>query len=690
MVKNKNNYNDYKSYIDIYDKLYPNKRRPRTLVILTDQDYDSDGSIKNLLQYGWTKKFLDVSLVEERHHCILQEYNPFIDTLSSHDLADLCSKLFPDKLINANGYKISVGVVTQDQLITILRNGSGQAIDLKNPLYDEIKIIMNFLNFSINSIVEVSTPGDYVTAFKQMVKKLQSNELSNMGVPRGYAEIYPNITHIFTEKDCFSINALVPLQTFVHVHLPFHIIIYLLTVILLVSFVTWISRLMRLFANKLSFVKVLGAFFGIPVIIRPSQASEVMILTNNRSSINVLLIQNKNDYDDYKNYIDIYDKLYPNKRRPRTLVILTDQDYDSDGSIKNWLQYGWTKKFLDVSLVEERHHCILQEYNPFIDTLSSHNLDDSGSKLFPDKLTNVYGYTFSIGAIVQDTSLTIIRNEDSQAIDLKTPLYDKIKIIMTYMNFSITSIKEANVPGDYAAAYKQLINLLENNELNAICLSRGLMEVLPNITSIFTERDCSSINALTPFRTFVQVSIPFNIIVYLFISILLIRLVTWISRLMRLFANKLSFVKVFGALFGVPVTMRPTQSSEVMLLTSIFLLSIIYPSNFYSSFVKDKLQESPATFNSYQEIYESGLPVFIFVSYAKLIVALEDPFVHKILQKSILNKYSEECVKLLLSGEERICVSSYEALKKFIQWHYTNTSLPVTISHLQIGCIPCS
>ncbi|KAL7308005.1 hypothetical protein TKK_0000093 [Trichogramma kaykai] len=280
LVKNKNNYNDYKSYIDIYDKLYPNKRRPRTLVILTDQDYDSDGSIKNLLQYGWTKKFLDVSLVEERHHCILQEYNPFIDTLSSHDLADLCSKLFPDKLINANGYKISVGVVTQDQLITILRNGSGQAIDLKNPLYDEIKIIMNFLNFSINSIVEVSTPGDYVTAFKQMVKKLQSNELSNMGVPRGYAEIYPNITHIFTEKDCFSINALVPLQTFVHVHLPFHIIIYLLTVILLVSFVTWISRLMRLFANKLSFVKVLGAFFGIPVIIRPSQASEVMILTS--------------------------------------------------------------------------------------------------------------------------------------------------------------------------------------------------------------------------------------------------------------------------------------------------------------------------------------------------------------------------------------------------------------------------
>ncbi|KAL7308004.1 hypothetical protein TKK_0000092 [Trichogramma kaykai] len=425
-----------------------------------------------------------------------------------------------------------------------------------------------------------------------------------------------------------------------------------------------------------------------------STSSNVSLLSNfyldNQSSINIILVQNENDYDNYKNYIDIYDKLYPNKRRPRTLVILTDQDYDSDGSIKNLLQYGWTKKFLDVSLVEERHHCILQEYNPFIDTLTRHNLDSLASKLFPDKLTNVHGYKISVGVVTQDQLVTIVRDQNGQIVDLKSPLYNETKIIMNYMNFSINSIVEVSTPGDYVTAFKQMVKKLQSNELSNMGVPRGYAEIYPNITHIFTEKDCFSINALVPLQTFVHVHLPFHIIIYLLTVILLVSFVTWISRLMRLFANKLSFVKVFGALFGVPVTMRPTQSSEVMLLTSIFLLSIIYPSNFYSSFVKDKLQESPATFNSYQEIYESGLPVFIFISYAKLMLALNDPYLNKILQKSTLNKFLEECVKLLLSGDERICITSYESLKIYLQLHFTNTSHHVTFSDQQICCLPRS
>uniref|UniRef100_A0ABD2VSN5 Ionotropic glutamate receptor C-terminal domain-containing protein n=1 Tax=Trichogramma kaykai TaxID=54128 RepID=A0ABD2VSN5_9HYME len=401
------------------------------------------------------------------------------------------------------------------------------------------------------------------------------------------------------------------------------------------------------------------------------------------------MVQNENDYDNYKNYIDIYDKLYPNKRRPRTLVILTDQDYDSDGSIKNLLQYGWTKKFLDVSLVEERHHCILQEYNPFIDTLTRHNLDSLASKLFPDKLINVHGYKISIGVVTQDTLVTIIRDDGGQAIDLKSPSYDETKIIMNYMNFSIDSIVEINAPGDYANGLKRMVKKLQNSELNNMVVSRGYV-IYPNITYVFTEEDCSSINALVPFQTIVQVHLPFHIIIYLLTVILLVSFVTWISRLLRLFGNKLNSVKVLGAFFGIPVIIRPSQASEVMILTSIFLLSIIYPTNFYSSFVKDKLLESPVTYNTYQAIYQSGLPVFIYVNFVKFMMEVDDPFAKKILQKSIANKLSDECVKSLLSGDARICISSYETLVSLLQLYFTNASHHVTFSNQEISCVPKS
>ncbi|CAB0029322.1 unnamed protein product [Trichogramma brassicae] len=141
-----------------------------------------------------------------------------------------------------------------------------------------------------------------------------------------------------------------------------------------------------IFNNRHSEVDVLSSLISKVNI--SSTLSNVSLLSHfyldNQSSINVLPIEKENDYGDYKNYIDVYEKLYPNKPRPRTLVILIGKYYDSDGFIESMLEYGWSKKFLDVSLVEDRNHrCVVREYNPFIGTHSNASLDVSDQMVVP-------------------------------------------------------------------------------------------------------------------------------------------------------------------------------------------------------------------------------------------------------------------------------------------------------------------
>lgn len=96
---------------------HPIPPRPKCLVIFfgNNSRISKDGEkIENILRHGWSKKFLDltvVTLFEDRNKNVsitITYYNPYFSfSTKQHGINN---KLFPDKLKNMNGYKYRISI----------------------------------------------------------------------------------------------------------------------------------------------------------------------------------------------------------------------------------------------------------------------------------------------------------------------------------------------------------------------------------------------------------------------------------------------------------------------------------------------------------------------------------------------------------------------------------------------------
>lgn len=89
--------------------------RPKSIIVIMGNSSTPSRMweiwIKRILVYCLEFKMVDLSVIYfgRNHFPILYTYNLFFDKLSKHELLNSSSKIFPDKLINNNGYKFFFG-----------------------------------------------------------------------------------------------------------------------------------------------------------------------------------------------------------------------------------------------------------------------------------------------------------------------------------------------------------------------------------------------------------------------------------------------------------------------------------------------------------------------------------------------------------------------------------------------------
>lgn len=141
---------EIQSNLENFIKVSPVKIRPKCLVIFNDSAFDYY-SIESVLLYGWSKKFLDMTVVNLKSRRQFH-YNPF-----SNDFKNKSSiKIFPNKLKNMNKYPIRFKFMNIPPFIFKVKIDNATlycGLDV-----DILKLFEKALNFKSDFSLTESTP----------------------------------------------------------------------------------------------------------------------------------------------------------------------------------------------------------------------------------------------------------------------------------------------------------------------------------------------------------------------------------------------------------------------------------------------------------------------------------------------------------------------------------------------------
>lgn len=182
--------NEVQSILERYIQLSSLKIRPKCLVIFSDFSPTYD-SIKSTLLYGWSKKFLDLTILNIKNSEIFS-YNPFFNYFK-HNRA-MSVDIFPNKLKNMNKYPVRIPFLPYPpyQIKLKVENATeycGSDIDL-------IKFFGPALNFKLD-LVEINP------SLHSLITLTKSSEMDMMS---GHYSLLFNLHDVFEVGITVSFN----------------------------------------------------------------------------------------------------------------------------------------------------------------------------------------------------------------------------------------------------------------------------------------------------------------------------------------------------------------------------------------------------------------------------------------------------------------------------------------------------
>ncbi|KAL7295448.1 hypothetical protein TKK_0011327 [Trichogramma kaykai] len=410
-----------------------------------------------------------------------------------------------------------------------------------------------------------------------------------------------------------------------------------------------------------------------------------------KSSIIVILIRDESEAYSVKKYIDDFTDAFPNETRPKILMVLLEGKIQHDDTIRRIYEHGWTNKFLDVSLVKIGHSssCVVQAYNPFESRVGEKNLNEKSIELFPDKLINVHRKKITMGAIPTDPLVKIVRNSVGEVMSLDSADTDKTILAFESMNFNIEYVILNETVG-YFKGLLMFVDELRTNELNLMAFSRGFSSAFDNVTHVYSDVSCYSVAAAVPYWIKTKVRLPWQTLTYLFLIPSFIGFITWMLKLVNALNDSVRIFNIFGSLFGVSIGMKPTKITEMIVLSTIYFVSIVFPSDFYSQFINEKLVKGSVDLNTFKSIDDSGLDVFCLTAYSQTLLEINDTWAKNIHQRLTPTYDQSECVADLMTGNPRVCISAYEYLLKMIESLGTSETYKVHFARQNLACLPRS
>ena len=304
------------NFIDIFLKTKLHKKA-ETLIIFFNDHYISENTIKAVFKYTWQHKILDFTIVTGVHtsttvnSCIVWNYNPFYEVVNFEYFSPNVT-IFPDKLNDVNGYKMKLGVISNDVYTKIVKDElNSNTTHLIGPYISVTEFILKSMNFSMNYI-ELAVNMSFPKGERVLLDKLQSNEINMFVIPAiSYSYPTSEISRVAVENNCRKFVAWVPNVNVFKLHIPRSFIISLFVIPLLIIIITYIMQVYNIVEDSYTYINILQVLFSISLDRQPNNYADrffflslifVSLIYSNYyfSNLNVQLLQKQLPLDTFQ------------------------------------------------------------------------------------------------------------------------------------------------------------------------------------------------------------------------------------------------------------------------------------------------------------------------------------------------------------------------------------------------------
>ena len=147
----RNNLNNTRKMQEIIEIMISPAPKPRLLAISVDEKAWDMNIFKNILLYGWKKKYLDFTILgkDKDNNLTIMFYNPFTKIFYNETYKSTTT-IFPDKLNDMNGYSLKLPLWNAPPFI--LYNVSHSSVKVVSDDYDAFVGICEKLNCTLNPV----------------------------------------------------------------------------------------------------------------------------------------------------------------------------------------------------------------------------------------------------------------------------------------------------------------------------------------------------------------------------------------------------------------------------------------------------------------------------------------------------------------------------------------------------------
>ncbi|OXU24405.1 hypothetical protein TSAR_004147 [Trichomalopsis sarcophagae] len=238
-------------FFDIFVEASDIPRRPKCLMIIFIDDLvETNELLRNITEYAWTKKFLDLTILvvdvaDLKSRPYLFNYNPFKNTYE-HQLWDPNkTTLFPDKLRDMNNYTLRTTVFNYPPYLIIDSDNNSTRPNMDGIYYPLMSILSSYLNFTMLSIGELGNSRTLVLV--ETLYNLTSTGAVNLLPFPVAVETFARFGGLELSSffGCYDVAAIVPLHRDSDTDLSSQIYLLILSGTMLIFFLHILARLLR-------------------------------------------------------------------------------------------------------------------------------------------------------------------------------------------------------------------------------------------------------------------------------------------------------------------------------------------------------------------------------------------------------------------------------------------------------------
>ena len=258
------------NFFDFYINIRPKPSRPRCLLVIFEEGNYFEHYCKKILEYAWSKLFLDVTVVEipQNDHISVLSFNPFYRSFNKQNIFEI-SQLFPDKLKDCSRHKFILSYYHYPPFSNVKKNGTKVEFG-----YVTYYFLLQFVFERMNLLSIPVTSNDPLSKFTYMkaLDQLQNNEVNLLILPTLSSSHTKNVSWLYMDlkRNDVEYGALMPILPLESANLPWKIVIYIVIVPAIFTVATSKIILPNFYKTHLNYFNILRILLGFSIPKQPS------------------------------------------------------------------------------------------------------------------------------------------------------------------------------------------------------------------------------------------------------------------------------------------------------------------------------------------------------------------------------------------------------------------------------------